>query len=672
MSPVNERPTGFWTRIKHTIFGSPISSENVAHTLLPKSVALPVYASDAISSTAYATQQIVLALGGAGLWVSSKAQDYTQFTMMLTGVIVLILAVVVTSYCQTIFAYPKGGGSYIVSKDNLGARIGLVAGAALLIDYVLTVAVSIAAGVQNLANVPLPDQIKWLNFGNLILWSLIFIGILTFLNLRGLKESGLVFSLPSYAFIFACYLMIFLGAFGEAFGWKFHLGNVNQEYHGHIKHNMETAGLVVLLTAFANGCSAMTGTEAVSDGIPNFKEPKAKNAAITLVMMGLILGSIFLGISYLATKFHVVYWEKYGKTSPAVFDQISSAIYGKEGPTAWLYYFTQLATTSILVLAANTAFADFPRVASLLARDRFLPKQFANQGDKLVFNNGIMILGLSAALLIYFKGGSVDRLIPLYAVGVFTAFTLSQSGMVARWLRLKDTPHRTLKLAINIVGALSTFIVLIVIAVEKFFDGAWLVIVFVPLIMWMCWFIRRHYLGVGEQLKMKGYVAPVEKMSNTVVLLVPGLHRGVMPAIEYARLLSDDCRAVYVNNDPEKADTVQHRWEEYVPDVPLVVIASPYRSLLSPIMRYLDAVQKERNNHKVTVVIPEFVPSHWWQNLLHGNTGLILKAALLGRKDIVVANVRYYLQDINTKLSEDALSEERVEPVAQTDTHKPH
>ena len=655
LAPAPLASSSMGKRLRKLVFGNPISSEHAEHTLLTKLIALPVFSSDAISSVAYATQQIILALGAAGLYAASQRQAYTNYTMLITAMIVALLIIVVLSYWQTIFGYPSGGGSYIVSKDNLGALPGLIAAAALLIDYVLTVSVSIASGVQNLGGIPLPHALAWLHFDNLVPWCLLFIALLTIANLRGLKESGAMFAIFTYGFVAMCYVMIAIGLLGPLFGWKPQMQYVNHDW-GPTKA-AETFGLVILLRAFANGCSAMTGTEAVSNGIPAFKEPKSKNAALTLVAMGIILGTIFLGVSYLAMKLHVVYWESEGKTANAVIDQISGAVFGKTGVGAIGYYVTQFFTAAILVLAANTSFADFPRLSSILARDRYLPKQFSNLGDKLVFNNGIFILGLFAALLVVAKKGSVDALIPLYAIGVFLAFTLSQSGMVMHWLKLRQ-PGWQLKAAINGVGAAATFLVLMDIAFEKFLEGAWAVIVLIGLLVLMFRAIHSHYLDVAQQLKLANYQTADTPLKNTVLVLIPALHRGVMPALEYARSLSPDCRAVHICTDPERIPQLRERWEHWGHDVPLVILNSPYRSLISPIMRYLDAVQHERRNHTVTVVVPEFVPTRKWHALLHGQSGLRLKLALLSRRDVIVANVRYYLQHTDSPPPSDALAEE--------------
>ena len=627
--------------LRRLIFGAPLSSERMEHTLLRKIVALPVFASDAISSVAYATQQIILALGAAGLWVASQKSAYTQYTLMITGLIVLLLCVIVVSYWQTIFGYPSGGGSYIVSKDNLGTLPGLVAAAALLIDYVLTVSVSIAGGIQNLKSVPL--FASWHVEKHLILYCCLAILLLTLASLRGLKESGTLFALPTYLFVFMCYAMIAIGLLGPLVGWRFHPEYVNQSWGP--TQAVETFGIVVLLRAFANGCSAMTGTEAVSNGIPAFRAPKSRNAALTLVAMGFLLGTIFLGISFLAMKFHVVYWEANGKTANAVIDQLSGNIFGKTGPWSFAYVITQISTALILVLAANTSFADFPRLASILARDGFLPKQLSNLGDKLVFNNGILLLGVFAALLIVLKKGSVDALIPLYAIGVFLAFTLSQTGMVVHWKKEAGRGWQR-KALINGIGAVATFAVLLDIAFEKFADGAWAIMVLLVFLVMAFRLTKRHYTDAAAQLLLPDAPASRPKeIINTVVVLVPSLHRGVLPALEYGRLLSPSCRAVHIEVDPEHTPNLRKQWETWGKGIPLTILPSPYRSLTEPLLRYLQQVQDERTDDVVTVVIPEAVPTTWWHHLLHGQSGFRLKLALLARPDLIVANIRYPLRD---------------------------
>ena len=522
--------------------------------------------------------------------------------------------------------------------------------------------------MQNLPTFPFARH--WRLDKHLVTGCLLFIGALTLANLRGLKESGALFAVFTYGFVAMCYVMIAVAILGPFLGWHAQLEEINQVYRdlarqrrrsGRRRRSARSSCSAPSPTAAA----AMTGTEAVSDGIPAFQEPKAKNAAFTLVAMGIILGSIFMGVTWLAMHLHVVYWESNGMTAPAVIDQISGAVFGKHGTFSFAYLLTQFFTAAVLVLAANTAYADFPRLASFLARDRFAPKQFANLGDKLVFNNGIVLLGVFAAVLIVLKQGHVDALIPLYATGVFTAFTLSQSSMVMRWNRLKGPGWRQ-KALINGFGALTTAIVLGFIVMEKFKEGAWIVILLIVLFVLLFRVIHHHYSDVAAQLRLPKVAEPERPFHNTVLVLVPGLHRGMLSSLKYARSMSPDCRAVYIETDPDKTAVLKSRWEEWSQGIPLVILNSPYRSLVSPIMQYLDAVQSERHHHLVTVIVPEFVPTHWWHSLLHGNSGLLLKLALMGRKDVIVTNVRYYLQEMDEPPPHDALAEE-IAPMAPRD-----
>ncbi|MDZ4832721.1 MAG: APC family permease [Candidatus Melainabacteria bacterium] len=632
-------------KFRHAILGDPISTEDAGHTLLPKHLALPVFSSDAISSVAYATQQIVLALGGAGLWVASQQSTYTTYTMGVSAAIVALLAIVVLSYWQTIYAYPNGGGSYIVSKSNLGILPGLTAAGALLIDYVLTVSVSIASGIQNLKDVPLFAP---LHVGDhLVLYCVVAIALLTIANLRGLKESGRMFALPTYIFVFMCYLMIGLGLIGPFIGWNFHTEYVNQDWPGGTATATKavgTFGLVVLLRAFANGCSAMTGTEAISNGVPAFMEPKSHNAALTLVTMGIILGTIFLGISWLAMQFHVVYWENGGITAPSVIDQISGCVFGKTGTWSVAYLITQIFTALILVLAANTSFADFPRLSSLLARDGFMPRQLSNLGDKLVFNNGIIALGVLAAILIVIKKGSVDALIPLYAIGVFLAFTLSQAGMVKHWFSDK-TKGWQIKATINGCGAIATFLVLIDIAVEKFAEGAWMIMVLIVISVFCFRKVSAHYADVVQQLQLVGdHAIQIVPRENIVLVLVQSVNKGTLEAINYARSLSSKTIAIHVEIDAEHTALLSEKWLTLFPDLELEVLESPYRSLVAPVLRFVDTTRMEHPGANVTIVICEFIASKWWHTFLHGHTGFILRLALLTKRDVVTANVRYFLE----------------------------
>ena len=612
--------------IRRLFFGKPVATEKHEHTLLPKVLALPVFSSDAISSVAYATQEILLVLGAAG----AAALFFTWYVSLA---IVILLSIVAISYRQTIYAYPSGGGSYIVAKDNLGTLAGLGAAAALLIDYILTVSVSVASGVQNL--VAMPFMHPYAGFSVLI--CLVIVLLLTLANLHGLKESGMMFAIPTYLFVFSCYALVFFGIGGpHLFGWHLHTIKTTP-----LPSPVETIGVVLLLRAFANGCSAMTGTEAISNGIPAFRQPASRNAAITLSWMAFILGSLFVGISYLAIHLQIHY---VAGQSAAVIDQLNSIVFGSG---SWFYYVLQGSTVAILVLAANTSFADFPRVSSILARDRFMPRQLANLGDKLVFSNGIIILGILSCILLVSFGGNTDDLIPLYALGVFLAFTLSQAGMVKHWFKEKGSGWR-LKAVINGVGAFSTGIVLLDIAMEKFMEGAWITIILIGTFYLMFLTIHRHYLYVRQKLSMDSYHAFSQPFSHTVILLVPSIHRGIMPAIEYARSIGGDLRAVSVEIDPARTDVLKHDWEKWVPDIPLVILNSPYRSLIGPLMAYLDEVQHERHATLVTVVVPEFVSSKWWHSFLHNSSALLVKIYLMQRRDVVVTNVRYFLDNGGT------------------------
>jgi len=635
------------TPIRRLLFGQPIETGRHEDSLLPKSVALPVFASDAISSVAYATQQILLVLGGAGLWMMQFADTYRNLTLGITAAIVLLLAIVVSSYWQTIFAYPKGGGSYIVTRDNLGVTFSLIAGAALLIGYVVTVAVSIASGVQNLLSTPVAAT---LNIADKpVPVAIFFIALLTFANLRGLKESGLLFATFTYLFVAVAGLMILLGIAGPYLGWEVYEEAVNRTVPSEARHPAQAlAGVALIgltLKAFATGCSAMTGTEAVADGVPAFRHPQPLNAALTLFLMAGILAFLFLGISWLATDLHVVYWEHEGKAAKPVIDQLSGAIFGKHGVglRSGLYYLMQFSTAAVLFLAANTAFADFPRLSYFMSRDRFLPRQLANLGDKMVYSNGIVLLGALAVVLIVAFDASVDELIPLYAFGVFTAFTLSQSSMVARWFKLK-TRGWYIKAAINGFGALCTGLVLLIVGYEKFLDGAWLVMLAMVVVVMMFRVINDHYEDLRARLTIIGWKPDTRAFSNTVLLLVPSLHKGIFPALRYARSLSPDCRAVHIEIDPADTDRLRREWDEYVgEDPPLVILPSTYRSIIAPILVYLDEVQKERENHMVTVVLPEFVSRKGWHSLLHNKNGLLLRYYLLNKPGVIVSNVRYFL-----------------------------
>ncbi|MEN6520726.1 MAG: APC family permease [Armatimonadota bacterium] len=610
--------------LRHLLIGKPIPTWRAAEERLPKILALPIFASDAMSSVAYASEAIMrnLLLGGLAL----------HNMVPITGAIVLLLAMVAMSYRQTIFAYPSGGGSYIVAHDNLGKIPGLTAASSLLIDYVLTVSVSTAAGVAAITSTPAGHVLAPYRAELCVA----FIFIIALANLRGVRESGVLFALPTYVFIFSFVSMIALG------GIKY----LNGELHALPSPPLAPAPALQLpaaifwfwiLRSFAGGCTAMTGVEAISNGVQAFRKPESKNAATTLVWMAVILAVLFTGASLLANylKIHPSVNE-----TETVVSQIASIISGH----GWFYYIIQAATAAILILAANTSFAGFPRLCSILAHDRFMPRQLANIGDRLVYSNGIVILAVLASVLVMVFHGEEQSLLPLYAVGVFLSFTLSQYGMVVHIRRLKENNWRT-SAVISGVGGTVTAAVTLVMAVTKFMEGAWIVVILIPVLVLILLKINRHYMQLADQLRLPPErPAEIPEMKNTVLVLVPGIHKGVLPAIQYAKSLSPDCRAVYIEADPEATALIEERWEKWGQSVPLVVLESPYRSIVQPILKYLDEVVEEQKRHIVTVVIPEFVPARRWQGILHNQSGLLLKLALLFRKNIVVANIRYYLE----------------------------
>ena len=607
MSPVR------LSRLKRAFLGSPLPTAQSRHERLAKTTALAVFASDALSSVAYATEEILLVLVLAGTAALS-------YSLPISIVIALLIAIVVSSYRQTIRAYPQGGGAYIVSKDNLGAPAGLVAGAALLIDYVLTVAVSVAAGIAALTSaVPaLFPYRPWLCVAAVVLIAVV--------NLRGIRESGKLFAAPTYLFIASLGLLIVYGGAGAIFNFL-----PEAPYQRH-PPGLEGVGIFLFLRAFASGCTALTGVEAVSDGVPAFKPPEAHNARIVLTWLGVILIALFIGITFLAYDFGIA-----PRHEETVVSQLARHVFGS-GP---LYFELQAVTMLILLLAANTSFADFPRLSFFLARDRFIPRQFATQGDRLVFSNGILILGGLAALLLVIFRGDTHALIPLYAVGVFLSFTLSQASMVRRWLRLKEEGWWW-RWWLNAVGALVTGLVMITIAATKFTHGAWIVVLLIPTLVAVFVMVHRHYAEVAVQLSLDAF-SPPPPMTNTVLVLVGDIHRGVIKAIQYAKTLSPNAKAVFVETDPERTRRLEEKWGRYGMGVPLIVLTSPYRSLLGPLTKYVDHLQNQGENHVVTIVLPEFIPARWWQLGLHNQTAFLIKGAMLFRKNVIVTDVPYHL-----------------------------
>ena len=601
--------------LRRLMIGSPLPSSRAMHERLPKVLALPIFASDALSSVAYATQEILVALVLAG-----TAAVQSPIVFYISVAIVALLAIVATSYKQTIHAYPSGGGAYIVAKENLGDLAGLTAGAALTIDYTLTVAVSMSAGILAIISAYpalAPYRVEMAILG---------VGVLTLGNLRGARESGLIFALPTYMFITGAFSLIAVGVYKLQTS-----GLIVPSSHEVIKP-IEGLGLFLILKAFSSGCSAMTGTEAISNAVQAFKPPESKNASKTLILMAAILGVMFLGISYLAWQTRVVPSEH-----ESVMSQLARATFG----TSNFYYFIQYATALVLMLACNTSFAGFPRLASIMARDRFFPRQFYNIGDRLVYSNGIVVLALMSTVLIIVFKAHVSNLIPLYAIGVFLSFTLSQSGMAVHFFRLKD-PGWRMRAALSVFGAILTAAVTVVQAVTKFSTGAWIVLVLAPLLVFLFMRIHKHYIQLGNKLRLtpEDHFQPA---NNTVLVLTPSLHRGVLPALEYAKGLAADVRALHVEVDPMDTALLIERWERWGGGIPLVILESPYRTLTEPILDYLEEAKRERENYVISVVIPEFVPKRWWEKLLHNQSGLMLKFALLFRRDIVTTNVRYYL-----------------------------
>ncbi|KNZ68838.1 hypothetical protein Tfer_2561 [Thermincola ferriacetica] len=607
--------TAVFRATKKFLLGRPLRTSRLMQERLGKARALAVFSSDALSSVAYATEEILMVLVTAGTAA-------LRLSLPVALVISALLVILITSYRQTIYAYPNGGGAYIVAKDNLGTAPGLVAAAALLTDYVLTVAVSISAGVAAITSA-FPALLEYR-----VAICLFFIALVTLANLRGMKESATIFAVPTYIFVFSIYIMIFAGLI------KYFTGSYVPT------HAMATAGpaqgvtLYLILRAFSSGCSALTGVEAISNGVPAFRPPESKNAGITLVWMGSILMTMFVGITLLARFFGIV-----PVHDQTVVSQIAAAIFGRSP----LYFLIQASTTAILVLAANTSFADFPRLASLLAKDGFMPRFMAMRGDKLVFSNGIITLGFLSAILVIIFGGSTHALIPLYAVGVFLSFTLSQSGMVVHWLKTKEKGWVNHAL-INGLGALATSIAVVIIARTKFLYGAWVVIIIIPVLVLTFLKIHRHYSEITAELDPNG-CACYRKLNPIIIVPIANINKVVINTIEYAKSMTDNIIPVHICISEEGAGRLKEEWKKWNFGVDLLVIPSPYRSIFGPLLRFIDRVEaRAGENDKVTVLIPEFVPRKWWHYFLHNQTGMWLKFLLLMRKDIVISSVPYHLK----------------------------
>lgn len=624
------------------LIGRPLSTADAPHQTIGKIVGLAVFASDALSSTAYATQEILGVIAAAG----AIAYGYL---FPISIAIVTLLVIVTISYEQTIHAYPGGGGAYIVARDNLGELPAQTAGAALLTDYILTVSVSISSGVAQIVSafpVLFPYRV-WL--------AVIAVLFIMVMNLRGVKESGKAFAVPTYFFVLMMAVTVGFGIFRYLTG---SLGMVVDPPHFHAEHVISVITPFIFLHAFANGTTALTGVEAISNGITAFKEPRSKNAGITLIWMSLILGSLFLGLSFLTGKVHAVFSEE-----ETVISQLARTIYDERGI---LYLMLITGTTVILIMAANTAFADFPRLGALHAGDGFLPRQLTYRGSRLVYSRGIVALAIISSLLIFIFQASVTRLIPLYAIGVFLSFTLSQAGMARRWWKIGHLadgvevvePGSTLKyergwqyrMVINGFGAICTAIVMVVFAVTKFSEGAWVVLILTPLLVTIFFSIHHHYKGLAKKLSLDnfGVISP-HATRHRVIMPVSGVHQGTLAALRYARILSDDITAVHVSIDPAESEKVRQKWEKWGGGVRMVMLNSPYRLLLEPLLEYIATIARQRQpGETMTIVVPEFVSNNRVSSALHMNTSEILRNQLKRQQGIVIINVPYHVQEGTT------------------------
>jgi amino acid transporter len=631
--------------------GKPIATERAHHERLPKILALPIFASDAISSIAYGPQEVLLALTlSVGFATQPGTVANLRTILPVALAIGMLMVIVALSYRQTIFAYPGGGGSYIVAKENLGETPGLLAAASLLIDYVLTVAVSVASGMDAVTSA-FPQLAHYA-----VPLCLIIIAAITVVNLRGVRESGAIFAIPTYLFIFALVVISAMGFVRYFTGHMPHYAPLDaQQFIANPELKAMTFFLV--LRAFASGCSALTGIEAIANGVPVFQKPEARNAAITLGWMAGIMVTLFLSMSLLAylTGAHPIF------VTHTVNGVQNLAIHGGHiadpsetlvsvlghlaldgGVLSWFYYVLQFSTALILFLAANTSFAGFPRLVSILAEDRYMPRQLTNLGDRLVYNNGIFILALFAMGVVLVFQASVTQMIALYAIGVFLSFTLSQSGMVMHWWHLRGKHWKT-SAAVNAVGAITTLVVTVIISVTKFHSGAWMVIIAIPIIVLIFRRISNHYKSVAKQLSLEDY-RPAQGMRHHVLVLAPDIHRGVIPALQFARSISEDARAVHVAINPERTERVQERWRLYARGVPLTVLPSPYRSLVDPVIDYIDRLQKQDPRSNITFIVPEFVPSGVLPKLLHGQTGLLLGLRLRLKPGVVFISIPYHIE----------------------------
>jgi amino acid transporter len=617
--------------------GRPLATADAPEQTIGKAVGLAVFASDALSSTAYATQEILVILAVAGTLAFGYA-------FPISIAIVVLLAIVTISYEQTIHAYPNGGGAYIVSRDNLGELPAQTAGAALLTDYILTVSVSVSAGVAQLVSAfPELNDLR-------VPIAVVFVFLIMLINLRGVKEAGSAFAIPTYFFL-AMMVVTVATAASRYLGGT--LGTVVDPPHAEVTAT-QVVTLFLLLHAFSSGTTALTGVEAISNGVTAFREPRSRNAGITLIWMAIILAGLFLSITFFSVQIGAVPSEV-----ETVVSQLARTAFDGRGP---LYLATIAATTIILIMAANTAFAGFPRLGALIAADGFLPRQLTYRGSRLVYSRGIMALAVIASLLIIAFQASVSALIPLYAIGVFLSFTLSQFGMARRWRKigrlakgeeiheqsstLRFDPMWRVKMLANSFGALCTAVVTAMFAVTKFTDGAWVIIIVLPPLILMFYGIHRHYRTLAGRLSLERYGAPPRTTRHRVILPVSSVHRGTLAALRFAKNLSSDVTAVHVSIDEADAHKVRLKWDAWGEGVRLVILESPYRLLLEPLLEYIEEVESERQpGEMITIVVPEFVPGRWWNNLLHTQTAWMLRRALLYKPDIVITSVPYQVEE---------------------------
>lgn len=592
------------TTIKRFLIGSPLPSGQLSEVRLSKLRALAAFSPDALSSIAYANQEIFLGLvlaGSAGLSLSWPVG-------LTIGAVLLLVAI---SYFQTIHAYPSGGGSYIVARENLGISAGLLAAGALLIDYVLTAAVSLTAGVAALTSAfpeLLPYQVPC---------ALVILLIITIINLRGIQETGTAMAIPVYLFLGTFISMLLYGSLKAIINGPGIISEVSPPA-------TQSLSLLLILRAFSSGCTALTGIEAISNGVPVFQRPEARNAGRTLIVMALLMGLLFIGSIGLTQYLAVV---------PSQNETVLSALARRLLGTNPAYYLVQVCTMLILSVAANTSFVGFPRIAAILARDGYLPHAFQGIGDRLVYQNGMLFLSVLAGSLIVGFGGDTHALVPLFAVGAFLAFTLSQSGMVVHWLKLRNR-HWKIKAGINGVGALVTRVTLLVVGVSKFTQGAWLTILIIPLIVGIFKKVELHYRDVANQLVLPAHPSkPASRLNLRVVVPISGVHRGDIHAMEIAQAISDHVTGVYIELEPGTAKKIIKKWTRWWPEIPLVIVPSPFRSLIGPLLEFLDKTDAEHNDGQLAaVVLPEFIPARWWHGLLHNQTAWLIKTALLYRR----------------------------------------